>query len=42
MTRDGLHWLTMVSTVVFVFAACIILALCTATLAAIWRSRSAC
>jgi hypothetical protein len=31
MTHDGLHWMTMVSTVVFVFAACIILALSTAT-----------
>ena len=39
MTRDGLHWLTMVSTVVFVFAACIILALSTATLAATWVGR---
>jgi hypothetical protein len=39
MTHDGLHWLTMVSTVVFVFAACIVLALSTATLAAIWVGR---
>jgi hypothetical protein len=39
MTHDGLHWMTMVSTVVFVFAACIILALSTATLAAIWVRR---
>ena len=39
MTHDGLHWLTMVSTVVFVFSACIILALSTATFAAIWVGR---
>jgi hypothetical protein len=39
MTHDGLHWLTMVGTVVFVFAACIILALSTATFAAIWVGR---
>jgi hypothetical protein len=39
MTHDGLHWLTMVSTVVFVFAACIVLALSTATFAAIWVGR---
>ena len=39
MTHDGLHWLTMVGTVVFVFAACIVLALSTATFAAIWVGR---
>jgi hypothetical protein len=39
MTHDGPHLLTMVSTVVFVFAACIILALSTATFAAIWVGR---
>ena len=39
MTHDGLHWLTMVSTVVFVFAACITLALSAATFAAIWVGR---
>jgi hypothetical protein len=39
MAHGGLHWLTMVSTVVFVFAACIILALSTATFAAIWVGR---
>ena len=39
MTHDGLHWLTMVSTIVFVFAACIILALSAATLAATWVGR---
>jgi hypothetical protein len=38
MTHDY-HWLTMVGTVVFVFAACIILALSTATFAAIWVGR---
>ena len=41
MTHDGLHWLTMVSTVVFVFAACIILAVTTATFAATWVGRGA-
>jgi hypothetical protein len=39
MAHGGLHWLTMVSTVVFVFAACIFLALSTATFAAIWVGR---
>ena len=41
MTHDGLHWVTMVGTVVFVFAACIILALSTATFAALWVGRGA-
>jgi hypothetical protein len=38
MAHD-LHWLTMVGTVVFVFAGCAILALSTATFAAIWVGR---
>jgi hypothetical protein len=41
MTHDGLHWLTMVGTVVFVFAACAVLALSTATFAAVWVGRGA-
>ena len=39
MIHDGLHWLAMVGTVVFVFAACIILALSAAMFAAIWVGR---
>ncbi len=39
MTDDGLHWLTMVGTIVFVLAACVVLALSTATFAAIWIGR---
>ena len=39
MTDDGLHWLTMVATIVFVLAACVVLALSTATFAAIWIGR---
>jgi hypothetical protein len=39
MTHGGPHLLTMVGTVVFVFAACIVLALSTATFAAIWVGR---
>jgi hypothetical protein len=38
MTHD-VHWLTMVGTVVFVFAACGVLALTIATLAATWVGR---
>ena len=39
MMHDGLHVLTMVGTVVFVFAACAVLTLSTATFAAIWVGR---
>ena len=39
MTHDGPHWLTMVGTVVFVFAACAVLTLTAATLAALWVGR---
>ena len=39
MTYHGLHWLTMVGTVVFVFAACALFALSTATFAALWVGR---
>jgi hypothetical protein len=39
MAHHGLHWLTMVGTVVFVFAACGVLTLTTATFAALWVGR---
>lgn len=39
MTHEGLHWLTMVGTVMFVFAACAVLTLSTATFAATWIGR---
>jgi hypothetical protein len=39
MTHDGLHWMTMVGTVVFVFAACAVLTLSAVTFAAVWVGR---
>ena len=41
MTHDGLHWLTTLGMAVFVLAACAILALSTATFAALWVGRGA-
>jgi hypothetical protein len=39
MTHDGLHWLTTVGMAVFVLAGCVVLALSTMTLVAIWVGR---